>query len=537
MSVSEHQAAKDAVVSGAPLSVAAHLMGGPRVDDLLSRAARRASARAAIVSEAGRVSYAQLDADASRCAEALRSAAGGPGVVIALTLGLDPVFPLAFFGIARSGSVAALINPLLRADGLAHVLRASRAQAAIVAPDVYRRLTGLPSWPPELATIILTHRDAELAADPAGPPTLRELMDRACGSELPPASQDPGAVACLQFTSGTTGPAKAVQLTHRNLTVNAAQTAHAHRVTEQSVLFDYLPTFHVMHLTIAVTAAATLVLWSGGDLAGSVEAAGQCGATHYYSLPVRLARLAADPRLAQLQAPALRAILSGGSALPAAPARALAQHFGVRVVQGYGLQETSPSTHFDNLDQPRAGSCGLPLAGTGCRIVDVDTGTVLPVGSKGEIQVRGPQLMKSYLGRERAQDIDADGWFSTGDVGYVDADGYLFLVDRIKDVFKCDNWLVSPTEIEEVLRRHPRVADCVVVDYPDELSGAVAYALVVPSADGADKAVLTEFVATRLPYYQHLRYLDFVSEIPRSPTGKIERRRLRDQVRLRVPNS
>ncbi|HET9118260.1 MAG TPA: AMP-binding protein, partial [Pseudonocardiaceae bacterium] len=226
-------------------------------------------------------------------------------------------------------------------------------------------------------------------------------------------------------------------------------------------------------------------------------------------------------------------ILCGGSALPPSATRALTSQFGVPVAQGYGLQETSPSTHCDSLRSPKLGSSGHPVAGTDCRIVDVDTRVVLPVGAKGEIQVRGPQLMMGYLGRELAHDVDPDGWFSTGDVGYVDPDGALFVTDRIKDVFKCDNWLVSPMEIEQVVLSHPAVADCVILDYPDKLSGSVVYALVVPRADDLDPPELAGFVASRLPYYAHLRHIELVSRIPRSPNGKVQRRALREQVHAR----
>ncbi len=149
------------------------------------------------------------------------------------------------------------------------------------------------------------------------------------------------------------------------------------------------------------------------------------------------------------------------------------------------------------------------------------------MGEPGEIQVRGPQLMKGYLGQPATPEIDADGWFSTGDVGYVDEDGYLFVVDRLKDVFKCDNWLVSPTEIERVLLRHPAVAECVVVDHPDPFSGAVAYGFVTRRDDRADAGELIEFANAQMPYYQHLRHLELMDRIPRSPNGKIQRRDLR----------
>src|SRR6185369_12442732 len=155
----------------------------------------------------------------------------------------------------------------------------------------------------------------------------------------------------------------AVRLSHRNLVVNAAQTAAAHRLDGTSVLFDQLPTFHLMHLTISVAVAGTLVLWPDDDVAAAIGAAARYGATHFYSLPVRMSRLAKDPRLPGFAVPSLRAFLCGGSALPPATTGALRRQFGVPVAQGYGLQETSPSTHFDDLDAPVAGSAGRPVAG------------------------------------------------------------------------------------------------------------------------------------------------------------------------------
>jgi long-chain acyl-CoA synthetase len=209
----------------------------------------------------------------------------------------------------------------------------------------------------------------------------------------------------------------------------------------------------------------------------------------------------------------------------------------VPVVQGYGLAETSPSMHLGDLDRPKLGSCGRVVAGAQSRIVDVSTGAVAPPGSRGEIQVRGPQLMSGgYLGRALAQDVDAGGWFATGDIGYVDDEGYLFVVDRIKDTFKCDNWLVSPTEIERVLLRHPGVADCVVFDRPDEFRGAVAYALVVPSDPAVSAADLVAHANAGVAYYEQLTGVGLVESIPRSPTGKVERRKLRDEFLLTNAN-
>lgn len=524
----------DSTAAGPALDVLSELVGGPRVDDLLRRAADRRPLGPALRTVAGDVGYAELDARVERCAAALRALAGDDPAAIALATTLDPAFATAFFGISRAGRVPALFNPLLREEGLVHVLGVCEAGAAVVPPEVNRVLAGVRDRLPALRHIVLTHREPGHAPDPSGPPTLDELIDAApggpWGAPLPVAGEDD--VACIQFTSGSTGAPKAVLLTHRNITVNAAQSAHAHGLTDSSVAFDYLPTFHLMHLTMAVTLGIPLVLWTDPDIPAALDAAGRYGATHFYSLPVRLARLAVEPRLGELEAPALRAFLSGGSALPRSAVTALTQHFGVPVVQGYGLQETSPSTHFDSLASPTAGSSGRPVAGTECRIVEVDTRRVLPSGADGEIQVRGPQLMKGYLGRDRSLDVDPDGWFSTGDIGRVEEDGLLFVLDRIKDVFKRDNWLVSPTQIERVLIRHPDVAECAVVDRPEAFSGAVAHGFVVPAPGRrVDPAALAREINAGLAYYEHLEHIDLIDHIPRTPTGKVSRQELRRRVR------
>jgi long-chain acyl-CoA synthetase len=201
------------------------------------------------------------------------------------------------------------------------------------------------------------------------------------------------------------------------------------------------------------------------------------------------------------------------------------------------MAETSPSMHLGSLDRPKTGSCGVLVPGGECRVVDIETRRPVPIGAKGEIQVRGPQLMRGYLGRDLAEDVDDDGWFATGDVGYLDEDAYLFLVDRVKDVFKVDNWLVAPTDIERVLLRHPGVADCVVVDQPDEIHGAAPHALVVPSETGAQPADLIRFVAAHVPEHERLRHVELVEGIPRSPIGKVDRRALRARLAARRAGS
>ncbi|MBA8923832.1 long-chain acyl-CoA synthetase [Kutzneria viridogrisea] len=499
-------------------------MGGRRIDELLANATFRAPDRVVLRAGDREVTYGRLGEDVDHFAAALRRTYGDADLVVAVAMSLEPAFAVGFYGTARAGHVSALVNPLLREEGLLHVLRTCRARVAIVPPALHARLVPVRDRLPDLELILLTHNDPELPEDV--PTVATWARDNGSdGVEMPAVAEEQ--VACLQFTSGTTGAPKAVRLSHRNLLVNAAQTVLHHRLDETSVLCNNLPTFHLMHLNIAVHAGATMLLCAEPNPTAAMVMANRYRATHFYAIPPRLAALARAPELAELEVPSLRAVLSGGATLPVDAATALSAQLGVPVVQGYGLAETSPSVHLADLDRPRPGSSGVPVPGTETRIVDIDTGAVVPLGRSGEIQVRGPQLMLGYLGRDLAADLTPDGWFATGDIGRLDADGHLYVVDRIKDVFKCDNWLVSPTQIERVLMRHAEVAECAVVDHPDEEHTAVACAVIVPTGPSASGVDIAKAANENVPSYEQLRYVALTDHIPRSATGKVDRKQLR----------
>ncbi|MDJ1136894.1 class I adenylate-forming enzyme family protein [Streptomyces iconiensis] len=503
---------------------------GARLDKPLLRAARRHPERLAIRSRAGDVTFAELDRSVTRCASALAALTGpGGGVTIGVANVLHPAFAVAYYAIARSGNVAAVLNPLQPGRLLGQSLDATRPPVAFLTPGMVRGCA--PARLRGVEVVALPEAGAPGGAGAGTPAELIATAPAAPPGLLPPVR--PEQDACVLFTSGTTGRPKGVRLTHRNLTVNAAQTADAHGLTARTVTLNHLPLFHPMHLNAAVLAGASQVLCEEPDPVTAVRAAHRAQADRYFTLPVRLARLAADSRLPDLRAGTLRAVFSGGAPLAAADAVALSEHFGIPVLQGYGLAETSPLTHCGRPGRPKPGSVGPPVAGTECRIVDVDDRTVRPPGVPGEVQVRGPQVMPGYLDPSDGPAVDADGWFSTGDVGHVDRDGDLFLLDRTKDVFKYDNWLVAPGEIERALAGHPDVGDCAVVDHPDRRHGAVAHALVVPRTDRASErlAAAVRSVNRRLPPYQQVRRVIGIDAIPRSPNGKIERRRLRQHLR------
>ncbi|WP_245790477.1 class I adenylate-forming enzyme family protein [Streptomyces monashensis] len=523
------------------------------LDGLLRRAARRDPDGVAVRTGGRAVGFAELDTQADRIAAYLRETTRGrSGVRVGVANVLDPAFAAAYYGTVRSGATVVLVNPLIGEDGLHHVFARSDTEIALVPSATAELLVKLRPSLPRLHTILVT--DAPDGVVPADAVPLEAALQWT-PSQPVAGPADPGAIACVQFTTGTTGRPKGVLLTHRNLVANAQQVALAHRLTGTSVALNHLPLFHVMHLNSAMYAGACQVLCTDPDPIASLAEAAAARATHYYGLPARLHALAADERLASAVSPGpqLTAVLSGGSALRPDAARTLCARLGVPVIQGYGMAELSPLTHCQQPDRYRTGTVGPVVPGTECRLVDLATGRPAEPGATGEVQVRGPQLMAGYLGDEHTPRIDADGWFATGDVGRLDEDGALRLVDRLADVFKYDNEIVSPSRIERVLAEDPRVADCVVADWPDAEHGALVWAGIVLADDAEAYAgphalsgrhpgtgvldvldSITTRANERLAHFERIRLAEAVETVPRTPTGKPQRRLLRAQLKVQA---
>ncbi|WP_331761687.1 class I adenylate-forming enzyme family protein [Streptomyces sp. NBC_01546] len=514
------------------------------LDTLLRRAAVRDPGGCAIAAGADTVTFAELDDRVDRYASYLEHRLGRRGARVGVANVLDADFAAAYYGTVRSGNTVVLVNPLIKEAGLVHVCATARVEVALVPTATAELLVKAREQLPALAEIVVT--DAPDGVVPADTLPLAVVLDRAPAVGHGPAglgagSADLAADACIQFTTGTTGLPRGVRLSHRNLVANAAQTAGAHGLGSDSVTLNHLPLYHVMHLNSAIYAGARQVLCSDPAPTAALELAARSGATHFYGLPARLHQLAAAVRLGEEDGagraapPAglrLKAVLSGGTGLAPAATRQLQDWLGVPVVQGYGMAELSPLAHSQDPEHPLTGSVGAPVAGTRCRIVDLASREPVDVYSTGEVQIRGPQVMTGYLGDEGHGHLDAEGWFSTGDVGYVTPDNVLFLVDRLGDVFKYDNELVSPTAVERILAEDPRVADCVVVGWPDPVHGALVWAGIVlrePTAPGLLDLVDSIVVRAneRLAPFEQIRRVEVVDSVPRTPVGKPERRGLR----------
>lgn len=489
--------------------------------DLIVRsAARRWPDRCAVQAGDQRISFAELDRRVDRFARVVAGMTSGPDAVVAVSSPLTPAFIIGYYGTIRAGRRVAVLNPLLGEDALRQNVSSVSPELAFLdarTEECFERIEAGLGFP--------VRRMSQHEPLPGVTHAHRLIGDLAEAA--------PGSAACLLFTSGTTGRPKTVPLTHRNISINAVQVADAHELEPRSVTLNFLPSFHPMHMSSAVYAGATQVLHPQPDLASLASTANEVGATHLYTIPMRLSVLARAIQSCKLTMPSLRLIASGGSALPPAVALRLSSHFGVPVIQGYGMAETSPLTFSDLAANPMPGSVGFAVRGTRVRIVDVQSRQPVPSDGLGELQVSGPQVMAGYLdGCGGASVVNDDGWLSTGDVGRIDETGRLFLTDRLRDTFKCDNWLVSPSELERGLCELALVSDCVVFGIPHELHGEVPAALLV-LADGSGAAAADEVLARHArnhPYYERLtRYL-VVDGIARSMNAKIDRSRLREQL-------
>jgi acyl-CoA synthetase (AMP-forming)/AMP-acid ligase II len=344
------------------------------------------------------------------------------------------------------------------------------------------------------------------------------------------------------MSSGTTGFAKVVQLTHRNLVANVLQSDAVIDIRETDVMIGVLPFFHIYGLTVLMNLAlfkgATVVTMPRFDLDEFLTLMQEHRVTFACLVPPIVLALAKHPAVDKVDLSALEHVLTGAAPLDATIARAAADRLGCSVLQGYGLTETSPVMSAPTRDPERARpeSTGLILPNTEIQVRDIETGDALGPGSDGEILIRGPQVMAGYLDDPEANAItlEPDGWLHTGDIGHADDDGYLYVVDRLKELIKYRGFQVPPAELEALLVQHPAVMDAAVIPAPDPAAGEIPKAFVV-RAPGMDVTggELMSFVSERVPTYKKVRRVEFVDEVPRSLSGKILRRVLVERERER----
>jgi acyl-CoA synthetase (AMP-forming)/AMP-acid ligase II len=497
------------------------------ITDAVFRHAARLADRPAITDAAsGRsYTYAQLHRAVRRFAAGLQDRGWGQGDVMAILSPNVPEYPIAFHGACVAGVVNTTLNPLYTAEEISFQLEDSGARAIVTVPPLLDKARAAAAGTGVQEIVVF--------GEAGGATPFSSLLADREAEQVP---LDPGRdLAVLPYSSGTTGFSKGVKLTHRNLVANMYQTEVAARLGDEDVVMAVLPFFHIYGMNVIMNMSlfqgASIVSLSRFELDAFLGATQQHRITWLYVAPPIVVALAKHPAVAGYDLSSVRTLFSGAAPLDAQTAEECGRRIGCRVVQGYGLTETSPVSHFVPADAeaPPAGTVGMALPNTECRVVSIE-GRDLGPGEDGEIWIRGPQVMAGYLNNEPAtrESIDADGFFHTGDIGHVDEQGWWYIVDRLKELIKYKGFQVPPAELEALLLSHPAVADAAVIGIPDLEAGEIPKGFVV-LRDETDPQAIMDFVAEHVAPHKRVRRLEVVPEIPKSASGKILRRILRDR--------
>ncbi len=471
------------------------------------------------------LSYGEVDALSGRVAATLRDRGLRPGDKIALQLPNVPQFLIAYFGILKAGLVTVPLNPLLTAPEIEYHLSDSDSAALIThelfagpAMDGAARAGGVDVYVVASGGV------------PEGALPFEALLASEDRGLLHPTSSDDTAV--LLYTSGTTGRPKGAELTHFQLYMNCTTAGSLFGVLPDDVSVAVLPLFHVFGLSsvldVAVRFGGSLVLVPRFEASAIIDAIERHRATIFSGVPTMyFALLREDTSGRDLGT--LRAAISGGASIPGEVIRAFEAKFpGVVILEGYGLSETASTTTFNvSADERKVLSIGKPIWGVEVRIADAD-GREVPVGEVGEILVRGHNVMKGYYKRpEATAETLVDGWLHTGDLGRRDEDGYVFVVDRLKDLVIRGGYNVYPREVEEVLYEHPHVVEAAVLGRPDERLGEEVVAFVaITEGVVVEEGEIVEFCRERLAAYKYPRAVRILPDLPKGSTGKILKRML-----------
>jgi long-chain acyl-CoA synthetase len=436
----------------------------------------------------------------------------------------------------RAGATIVPLNVMYKAGETAYILRDSGAKVAITVEPFYPQLAEARREAPALEHLLVKagqplegviNWDAALAEQPTTRPAV--AVDR----------QD---VAVIAYTSGTTGQPKGAMLTHHNLLYNCEQVDRLEnlKVGPEDRVYLVLPLFHIYALNVGMNLTfykgATIILDERFDPEGSLEKIQQHRATAIYGAPPMYVAWVTNPNTRNYDLSSVRVAVSGAAALPVAVLEGFQQLTGVTIWEGYGLTEVSPVATTNSAGpRPKPGSVGLPIPGMEVRIVDA-AGRDVPVGEPGEIILRGENVMVGYYNKpEATAEAIRDGWFYTGDIGKLDEEGYIYIVDRTKDMINVGGFNVYPREVEEVLYRHPKVADAAVIDEPDPYQGESVLAVVVPKAGETVTAEeLIAYCRERLAVFKAPRRVEFRESLPRNLSGKVLKRQLRDEIHARA---
>jgi 4-coumarate--CoA ligase len=464
-----------------------------------------------------------------RLAGGLREAGHVPQKPVALMAPNSPEYCIIFHAIAWAGGTITTLNPTYTAHEIRHQLRDSGAGLLITVPATLAVAKEALKELPEVQICVIGNADDDDSDDCQ---SLAELYGTAQEQQYP-VDLDRHSVA-LPYSSGTTGLPKGVCLSHRSLSMNIDQTAKGAEFQAGETAAAFLPFFHIYGMTVLMNmhlaCGGVLVTMPRFDLEVFLRICQDHRARRMWIVPPVALALAKHPLVDDYDLSALEQVFSGAAPMGNALSDAVASRFDCAMLQGYGMTELAPVSHITPLSTPRSGASGLAVPNTRCRIVSPETGADLPPGEEGELWIKGPQVMIGYLNNEQAtkDTLTSDGWLKTGDMAIIDADGYMFVVDRLKELIKYKGFQVAPAELEATLVAHPKVQDAAVIGQHDEEAGEIPVAFVVCQDPAPSQEEIQAYVGSQLSHYKQLHRVTFVETIPKSPSGKILRRLLRD---------
>jgi long-chain acyl-CoA synthetase len=517
---------------------------------LLDRSAAAFGGHPAMSFEGRRWTYAQLAALVDRATAGLQRLGLKRGDKVGLCLPNTPYFVIFYYAALKAGMVVVNYNPLYVTRELRQQIEDSGTTTMIV-PDlatIYDKVVDLAALQriivcpfagvlPTLKGIAFSLLKRKMVARPAyGARIIPYRQVMAPGAPPVPVYIDPSEVAVLQYTGGTTGRPKGAMLTHANLSVNCQQGTH-HMPSMRAggeKLMGVLPFFHVFAMTSVlnggISMGGELILHPRFEIGAMMKSLARDKPTMMHAVPTIYNAIATAAEKDRVDISSLRVCVSGGAPLPAEIRERFQKLTGCRIIEGYGLTEASPAVSSNPPDgEVRPDSVGIAVQGTVIEIRALDDiSTVLPSGERGEICVRGPQVMKGYLNREvETHDVFIDGALRTGDVGYLDADGYLFVTDRIKDLIICSGYNVYPRVIEDALYEHPAVAEAIVIGIPDSYRGQAPLAFVTLRAGEARTGdELRDFLRDKISPIELPVRVEIRTSLPKTVIGKLSRKEL-----------
>jgi len=541
-------------------------MGGYRsVVDVFERACRQHADRPAFTNMGVTLNYADLERHSAAFAAWLQNHTDlKPGDRIAVQMPNLLQYPIAVFGALRAGLIVVNTNPLYTVREMRHQFRDAGARALVYLNTFGKQVQEvladteieylieaqigdlLPSFKGLLVNTAVKHVKKMVPAyNLPQAVSFKRLLREGAGAGFRPGSLALGDIAVPQDTGGTTGVAKGAMLSHGNLVANMQQVkanmqqldAQGHPVIRegQEVMIAPLPLYHIYAFTVncmcmMVTGNHNVLITNPRDINAFVKELQRWQFSGFLGLNTLFVALMSHPEFGKIDFSRLKGTNSGGTALMSAVAERWKSLTGCTVMEGYGLTETSPVVCANpHGEKSRLGTVGLPVPGTQLKVID-EAGNTLPLGERGELCVKGPQVMVGYWQRPEAtaEVLDAEGWLRTGDIAVIDAEGFVSIVDRKKDLIIVSGFNVYPNEIEEVVMAHPKVAACAAIGVQDEKSGEAVKLFVVPSAPDLTEAELHAYCRENFTGYKMPRHYVFRESLPMTPVGKILRRELRD---------